>query len=357
MKKKTVISMILALAMMLTLLTGCGGKEEEKAPSSGGAQTEQSGGAGGLTEKIELSFAHGQQGTSEPGAAMQAFADKVKEDSNGMIEITMYPGGQLGGERDVMEGLSMGTVDMAYISAGVCENYAPTAGIMNLPFVFDSYDHCQKVLADEKVNEIIGGELANSNIKLLTPLVQGNRYTYTTKPVDFGDLNTLKGLKIRVPEAPMATGIWNSVDANPTAISWTEIYTSMSTKIVDAFEVHVYAVLMENLQETFDYAYLTNHQTSVSFVMFSTDVWEGLPAEAQKIISDNLPYLIEQNAKNIIEAEEGQLKQLEEADITVTDVTPEQKEGLREACADLQNGWLTETEHAEELYDIVQSLR
>lgn len=362
MKTKKGLSIILALMLMLSALTGCGNKPQpEPAPADNPSQAENPSQAStedtGLTEKIELTFAHSQQGTSEPGMAMQAFADKVKEDSNGMIEITVYPGSQLGGERDEMEGLSMGTIDMAYISAGVIENYVPAAGIFNLPFIFDDYDHAQKVLSDETILGTLGEGLAANNINLLTCLVQGNRYMYSTKAVDMGDLSTLKGLKIRVPEAPMATGIWSSVGSNPTAVPWSEVYTAMSTKIVEAFEVHVYAVLMENLQETFDYAYLTNHQTSVSGVMISTKTWEGLPAAAQKIITDNLPYLIEVNAENIISAEEGQLQALRDAGIEVVEVTPEQKEAMKEACADLQNSWLSSTENAQELYDIVQSLR
>ena len=98
------------------------------------------------------------------------------------------------------------------------------------------------------------------------------------------DLSTLSGLKIRVPEAPMATGIWTSLKANPTAVPWSEVYTAMSTKIVEAFEVHVHAVLMENLQETFKYCYLTNHQTSVSGVMISSNTWNNLPEEAKKVV-------------------------------------------------------------------------
>lgn len=354
MKAKKFFSLLFALALVIAMLSGCGGDSAETdTPDSQGSESAE----GGLTEKIELSFAHSQQGTSEPGLAMQAFADKVLEDSNGMIEITMYPGSQLGGERDEMEGLSMGTIDMAYISAGVMENYVPLAGIFNLPFIFDDYDHAQKVLSDETIFNALDEGLASNNIKLLTSLVQGNRYMYSTKAVNFDDLSTLKGLKIRVPESPMATGIWSALDANPTAVPWSEVYTAMSTKIVEAFEVHVYAVLMENLQETFTNAYLTNHQTSVSGVMISSKTWENLPEEAKQIISDNLPYLIEVNADNIISAEEGQLQELRDAGIEVTDVTPEQKEALRAACADLQNEWLASVDGAQDLYDIVQSLR
>ena len=274
-----------------------------------------------------------------------------------MIEITVYPASQLGGERDELEGLSMGTVDMAYISAGVIENYAPAAGIFNLPFVFDSYDHAQKVLDNEELNGVLANDLANHNIKLLTFLVQGNRYLYSNKEANMDDLSTLSGLKIRVPEAPMATGIWTSLKANPTAVPWSEVYTAMSTKIVEAFEVHVHAVLMENLQETFKYCYLTNHQTSVSGVMISSNTWNNLPEEAQKIISDNISYLIEQNNNNVISVEESQIQELRDAGITVTDVTAAQKETMKEACADLQNNWLKDTENAQKLYDIVQSLR
>lgn len=342
MKVAKILSMLLVLVMVMTPLSAFASEGEEAEP---------------ITEKIELTFAHSQQGTSEPGMAMQAFADKVKEDSDGMIEITVYPGSQLGTERDELEGLSLGTIDMAYISSGVIENYVPVTGIYNLPFIFDDYDHAQRVLSDETINGVIADGLAANNIKLLTFLVQGNRYTYSTQPLDFDDLSTLKGLKIRVPEAPMATGIWTSVDANPTAVAWNEVYTAMSTKIVDAFECHVYAVLMENLQETFKYAYLTNHQTSSSGVMISSATWDSLPDAAKQIIEDDIPYLIEVNADNIINAEEGQLQQISDEGIEVVDVTPEQKDAFREACADLQNEWLESTEGAQELYDIVQDLR
>lgn len=352
MKTKQILSLILALILALSLVA-CGGTNDT--PNSGDSTDPNA--ASGLTEKIELSFAHSQQASAPTGMAMQAFADKVKEDSNGMIEITVYPASQLGGERDELEGLSMGTIDMAYISAGVIENYAPAAGIFNLPFVFDSYDHAQKVLDNEELNSVLANDLAGHNIKLLTFLVQGNRYLYSNKEANMDDLSTLSGLKIRVPEAPMATGIWTSLNANPTAVPWSEVYTAMSTKIVEAFEVHVHAVLMENLQETFKHCYLTNHQTSVSGVMIASATWDSLPAEAQQIISDNISYLIEQNNNNVISVEDSQIQELRDAGITVTDVTAAQKEAMKEACSELQNGWLKDTENAQKLYDIVQSLR
>ncbi len=360
--KKRLIGILLSLTMAVGLMAGCGESisTSQESPSSNSGETEQASGgseSSGLTEKIELSLGHGQQGSSAPGKAIEAFAQKVKEDSDGMIEITVYPAAQIGAERDLMEGLSMGSVDMGYISAGVTENYAPTAGIFNLPFIFDDYDHAQAVMADETVCSTIQNELTNSNIKLLTPLIQGNRYLWTTKEVDFGDLSTLEGLKIRVPEAPMAVGIWKALKANPTAISWAELYTAMSTKIVNAFEVHAWAVTMENLQETFNYAYLTNHQTSVALLMFSQSVWDSLPEEARQIILNNIDYLIDENAANIISGEEEELKTIQEDGIKITELTDDQKNQIRERCADLTNGWVRDTENAQTLYDVVQSLR
>ncbi|MCI2056134.1 MAG: TRAP transporter substrate-binding protein [Oscillibacter sp.] len=351
---KKILSVILSLAMILCLLAGCGSKST--APSaSAAAGSSAASGSTGLSEKIELSLAHGQQGTSAPGLALQAYADAVAAASDGMIQITVYPASQLGNERDTMEGLKMGTIDMAYISSGVCENYEPMFGLMNLPFLFQSYDQLESSLKDEQIFSTLKDGLSTHSIRLMTMLNQGMRYMYSTTPVS--DLTNVNGIKIRVPEAPMAKGIWSDLGGNPTPTGWSEVYTSMSTKVVDAFEVHIYAVFMENLQETFQYAYLTGHQVSSSAVMISENIWEQLPEAAQQILTDCLETLETENHNNIVGAEAGLLQQLSDLGIEVNEVDSATKDAMRAKCTDLYENWLASNEGGQKMIDVVDSYK
>lgn len=346
-KNLSLISIILILSMVLF---GCSSKPTAVEEKSEKETTETS----GLTEKIQLSLGHGQALESPPHKALEAFADIVKKKSNGMIEIQIFPANQLGNERDLAEGLEMGTVDMAYISSGVMENFQPKLGVYSLPFIFRDIDHVEKVVNGPIGEELYNQILEEQGIRVMKAFVQGFRYMYSNKPMP--KMEDFAGLKIRVPESPAFVGTWRSLGANPTPMPWGELYTAMQTNVVDAFEVHTYSVVVEHLDEVIKYMTKTGHILSTSLVMVSEDVFSELPKEAQDVITEAMEEAWAVNYDIIVNGNEKNIETLKGKGIEVFEVSPEERSEMRKAAQPLYDEYIQKLD-AEQLIDTIETTK
>lgn len=214
----------------------------------------------------------------------QEFAKKVTERSKGEVEVVVYPNSQLGNERDLMEGLQLGTVQMAEVSGGVMSTFVPEAGVFSLPFIFRDWDHLDKVLKTPAVvNRLDEITLKKSGIRTLGWMEQGFRVTLTVKkPVS--SLKDFEGLKIRVPEDKVLIRTFQLVKAAPTVIPWGEVYTSLQTGVVEGMESTTPAMYTMKFYEVANYIAETNHQHSVVGFLISEKVFQSLSKAAQEVI-------------------------------------------------------------------------
>jgi tripartite ATP-independent transporter DctP family solute receptor len=310
MKKITLFTGIALLMCCTALFAGGGGETQAAAGSSS-------------DEKIVLSLGHGQGATSEPHQALLAYSAALKEQSGGKIELNVFPASQLGAERDLLEGLGLGTVEMAYISTGVMENFAPLYGLYSLPFIFGNYEHVEAVVNGPIGAEINKTMLDDKKVRVLTLLTQGFRYAWSNKPLKTVD--SFQGVKMRVPESPSSIAIWRNLKANPTPIPWNEAYTALQTKVVDGCEVHVYSIIADKIDEVIKYCSTTGHMMSCSGVMISESVYQSMPADRQKLITGNIPLLWKKNYDLIVSNEPKSLQKLRDKGIEIFEFTPQQK--------------------------------
>ena len=214
----------------------------------------------------------------------QEFAKKVNERSKGEVEVVVYPNSQLGNERDLMEGLQLGTVQMAEVSGGVMSTFVPETGVFSLPFVFRDWDHLDKVLKNQPVvNRLDEITLKKSGIRTLGWMEQGFRVTLTVKKPING-LKDLAGLKIRVPEDKVLIRTFQLVKAAPTVIPWGEVYTSLQTGVVEGMESTTPAMYTMKFYEVANYIAETNHQHSVVGFLISEKTFQLLSKAAQEVL-------------------------------------------------------------------------
>jgi len=196
----------------------------------------------------------------------------------------VYPNSQLGNERDLMEGLQLGTVQMAEVSGGVMSTFVPETGVFSLPFVFRDWDHLDKVLKTpavvDRLDEIT---LKKSGIRILGWMEQGFRVTLTVKKPING-LKDFEGLKIRVPEDKVLIRTFQLVKAAPTVIPWGEVYTSLQTGVVEGMESTTPAMYTMKFYEVANYIAETNHQHSVVGFLISEKFFQSLSKAAQEVI-------------------------------------------------------------------------
>lgn len=206
------------------------------------------------------------------------FAERMKQKTNGKIQITHYAASQLGTWRQMLESIKGGA--MAMMVSGVTGS--PIYDAINLPYLFRDLDHVDKVTSSP-----IGAELAHklvekTGIRIFGWVYRGYRHCTFTKvavrtPAD------MKGMKFRVPETPVYLETWRAVGARPTPMAWAEVYTGLQQGTIDGQENPFDIIISASLFEVQAYLVLTGHVFPPGWGQMSEKVWQDLTLETQKV--------------------------------------------------------------------------
>ncbi len=256
-------------ALLLLAVTGCGGKQEQ-APA---ARQEN---------KVQLKIATMTPASHMYSQGAQKFADTIKEKTGGRVQITVYPNGQLGkGERELLEALQQGTVDLYVGSTGPVGGFSQSMLIVDIPFLFRDYDHVDKVL-DGPVGRQLLDDLEKANLKGLAFWENGFRnLTNSKRPVKTPE--DAKGLKIRTMENKVHITAWKAVGVIATPMAWAEVYGALQQKVVDGQENPVAVVHSSKLFEVQKYLSMTQHVYSPAPIIMSLKKWQALSREDQDL--------------------------------------------------------------------------
>jgi TRAP-type transport system periplasmic protein len=267
--KKT-IALLLSILTVGTLFSGCSGKASTTA-------------SGSKDEVIELKLGHIQSENDLWQDGAKKFKEEVEAKSNGKIKITIYPNSTLGGDRDMAEGMQIGTVDFALI-AGVLGNFEPSIQLLELPYLFSNEQQFQKVVHGEVGKEISNRVLKASGIRILNFWDRGPRQVTSNKPIN--TLADIKGLKIRLPEIKAMVDTWKAMGASPTTMAWNEVYTGLEQKVIEAEENPIPFIYSGKIHEVQKYLALTAHKYEYVTIAMSDTKWSKLTPDQQKIIAD-----------------------------------------------------------------------
>lgn len=259
----------------------------------------------------------------------QKFADLVAEKSGGSMEIQVYPSSQLGNQRDLVEGLTLGTVDLTMTSTAVLGNFHPQVAVFDLPFIFRDRDHTFKAL--DTVGMDIAKGLEPKGLKVLAYFENGvrnmsNNVRPIRKPED------MQGLKIRVMEQPIYISMMKALGANPTPMAFGELFTALQKGVVDGQEnpaAHIYTKRFFEVQK---YISLTEHTYSAEPLVVSMITWNKLTPEQQSILQEAAKEACAWQRQLAIELESSYWDKIRESGKSeiITDVD---KEAFRKATA------------------------
>jgi tripartite ATP-independent transporter DctP family solute receptor len=239
----------------------------------------------------------------------QEFARLVKEGTNGEVIIKVYSGGQLGkGERELLEGEQVGTIQMAVTATGPISNFCEDMGVVDLPFLFAGPKHVDKVL-DGPIGRKLLDRLEPAGIKGLAFFENGFRNFTNSKrvllmPADF------KGLKFRTMENPVHLASVRQLGAQAVPMSWGEVYTSLQTGVIDGQENPIAIIYAYKLNEVQKYLSLTGHFYSPAPLTMSLAAFEKLKPEHQKIVMEAAHKAAIYERKLIRDNETKQLEEL-----------------------------------------------
>ena len=277
-----------------------------------------------------LLFAEGQSETKEAGketyvlkmatpsnpedSCVKGFFEfeKIAErESNGRLQVEVMHSGQLGGHRDYIEGLQMGSIQMAEINTSVLSAIDNQFMIFDLPYIAKSADHEIRVIEDGVGDKLAAALEKKTGIKIIGWMVRTPRSVYSSR----GPIRTaadFDGLKIRVMESPVMMKTMELLGAKPIPLSANERYMALQTKVVDAAENSPPLVITQKEYEVTDYLSLTEHFCTPNVIAMDGKLFDKMPADLQKIVLDAgekaAAYAIQQDKDQLA----GAIKEMEE---------------------------------------------
>ncbi len=234
-------------------------------------------------DKVVLKLGHIAEPVHPYGQGAEKFAQLVAEKSNGEIEVQVFPSSQLGGQKDLIEGLIFGTVDMALVGTAVLGQFQPQISIFDLPFLFKDRAHAYVSL--DTVGMEIGKELEPKGIKLLGYMENGIRHvTNNVRPVKTPA--DMEGLKIRVMTNKTYVEMMKALGASPTPMAFGELYSAMQQGTVDGQENPSAHIWTKRFFEVQKYASKTAHAYSPEPLVISMMAWSRLNEKQQAILTE-----------------------------------------------------------------------
>ncbi|MBS3918196.1 MAG: DctP family TRAP transporter solute-binding subunit [Deltaproteobacteria bacterium] len=241
--------------------------------------------ASALAAPIEIKFGHVDPPdifTSKKGAAGAAFKAIVEAETSGGIEVKVFPAGQIGGERELVESTKLGTIQMSMVSGAIAGTYKE-AQVLDIPYLFSSPAVAWKVMDGWFGKEMAEDCLKKTGMRVLAYGETGFRnFTNSVRPIK--SPADMKGLKIRVMETPVYVNMVKALGAAPTPIAWPETYTALQQKVVDGQENPVSVILSVKFFEVQKYLTLDGHSYGVDFILVNDKFFQGLPKETQHIL-------------------------------------------------------------------------
>jgi tripartite ATP-independent transporter DctP family solute receptor len=212
------------------------------------------------------------------------YSELIAQRTQNKVKIDVYPSTQLGNERDMVEGLQLGTIDLVVTSTGPLGGFVPRMFVVDLPFLFRDREHAYKVL-DGPIGRELLDAFSAKGMRGLAFWENGFRQMTNSvrrieKPED------LKGIKIRTMENKVHLSAFRAFGASPTPMAWSEVYTALQQKTIDAQENPIAIIYFQKIYEVQKYLALTGHFYSPTPLLMSLKAFNNLPKNIQKIMLD-----------------------------------------------------------------------
>ncbi|MBV8652524.1 MAG: TRAP transporter substrate-binding protein [Alphaproteobacteria bacterium] len=217
----------------------------------------------------------------------QEAADKMKAESNGALQLRIFPNNQLGGDTDMLSQVRSGALDFFTPSSLVIATLVPAAPINAVGFALANYDQVWAAM-DGELGAYVREAIAKVGLYALEKVWDNGFREITTGSHPVNEPADLKGIKIRVPVSPLSISLFQRLSASPTSLQFSEVYTALQTHIVDAQENPLAIVQAAKLYEVQKYASVTNHIWDGFWFIANAKSWSGLPPDLQKIAATSL---------------------------------------------------------------------
>lgn len=234
---------------------------------------------GSVNAQTALKLGYSLAPTSHYGVGATAMGEELERLSDGKFTIEQFPANALGGEREMVEGAQIGTVDLVVTSTGPVGNFVPDTLLTDIPFLFRDYDHAHAVL-DGPIGQAILDQFPDHGLVGLAWGENGFRnLTNSVRPIRTPEDS--RGLKVRTMENQVHMQAFEQLGVLPTPMAFPELFTALQQGTVDGQENPIGVILSANFSQVQKHLSLTQHVYSPALIIMSPSVWDGLSEEEQ----------------------------------------------------------------------------
>ncbi len=299
-------------------------------------------------ETITLQFSSNFAADHPVMLGMQEMADRVKERTNGQLEIVLYPSEQLGSTNDVLDMISIDATDMTMTGSGGLASRIDRIGVFDAPYVFKDAHSMLAFAYSDKAEELWNELAESSNIRVIGAMYNGARYVTCNKEVHTPE--DMTGMKLRVPDEPMGLAYGAAMGAKPTPMAFGEVYMALQNGTVDGQENPLVNIINGQFYEVQDYLVQTEHVLANQVIVISDKKYQALPEELRTVLDEELTAELETLTQMNIDNEAANRDFLQENGMTL--IVPD-VEAFKEATSvvidDYRDVW-------GDLYDYIQEM-
>ena len=303
------------------------------------------------SQDITLKASHNANADEPYQIGLERMAEVLMEKTDGKATIKAFPNAQLGDGLDNVQGVQLGTIDIAVIANGVLANSVPDMTLFSLPFLFEDAEHMRAALTDPEVLEYVNELAQEQGFRVLGLFTAGTRHIMTTeKPLH--SMADLEGLKIRTQQSPAQVDAFREFGANPTPIAYGELYGSLETGVVDGAEAANTNYLSKNFYEVAPNWAQVGWLQLVSPVIMGEQRFRRLPDDVQKALLETVKEALPYQHEAYAESDKKAFGVLKEKDVNITELDPVP---FRKAAKAVYEKYI-DNERKEKLFDLVQKV-
>lgn len=313
----------LASALVVMVLAACGGDDSEE---TGG--TTDTNGDSGTTEdtsgKDPKVFKIAFSAAEEAFAPFYEVEEIIESKTNGAIDVQFFPGGALGGDVQALEGVRSGTIEASAMSTTIIASLNPEFNIYDVPFLFKSSEDGYKIM-DGEIGQQLSASLEEYDLVGLGYLDASYR-NLTNNKKEVKTPADLKGLNIRTLENSLQVAFWKELGANPTAISFAELYSALESNVVDGQENPFNVINSSKFYEVQKFITRTEHLLMPRTVVVSKKFWDTLTAEEQKIIEEAIKVGSDNMRAETLNQQDAAIKNIESNGVEITELSDSERQ-------------------------------
>lgn len=306
---KKLVSVLLILLITASAFVGC----------SGGNSTDPSGTSSETNgNPVEIKIAVVGNEDHQSTIMAQYFKEELEKLYDGELNVQIYPNGALGGEREAAEGVKLGTIQMTVVTSdGALPAWVPDMQVLSIPYMFETKEQAFKVL-DGVMAEQIGPKFEEQGLKHLGFGELGFRH-FTNNSKEIKTAADMKGMSIRVQEAPIWFALIESLGASAVPVAFNELYTALQQGMVDGQENPIASIATSKFNEVQKYLTLDGHTYAAVSMIMNKGFYDGLPEDLQAAIDQAAKNATPRQREAIGAKEAEYLQQLKDSGMIVTE--------------------------------------